>query len=184
MKKIFAMAAALIASASMFAQTEVGTFSITPKVGVNLASMTKAVDSKMKVGFAAGAEAAYQATEDMAISLGAIYSQQGVKSGDVTLKHDYLNIPVLANYYVAPGLAVKLGVQPAFLLSAKTADIDTKDGMKKFDLSIPVGLSYEISNVVLDARYNWGVLKTVDKSNIDGTNNSVFQITVGYKFAL
>lgn len=195
MKKIFAMAAALIASASMFAQTEVGTFSITPKVGVNFANLTKVDDAKMRVGFAAGAEAGYQATEDLAITVGAIYSQQGAKlegnGSTLTGKYDYLNIPVLANYYVAPGLAVKLGVQPSFLVSAKdkvevggnSAEKDVKDALNSFDLSIPVGVSYEISNVVIDARYNWGVTEYL-KNNADGEKNSVFQITVGYKFAL
>lgn len=48
-------------------------------------------------------------------------------------------------------------------------------------LSIPVGLSYEISNVVLDARYNWGVTKAFD--GLD-SKNSVFQVTIGYKFQL
>lgn len=195
MKKIFAMAAALIASASMFAQTEVGTFSITPKVGVNLANLTKVDDAKMRVGLAAGAEAGYQATEDLAITVGALYSQQGAKLKEngltITGKFDYLNIPVLANYYVAPGLAVKLGVQPGFLLSAKhkfeaggqSAENDVKETMNSFDLAIPVGVSYEISNVVLDARYNWGVTEYF-KNDANGEKNSVFQITVGYKFAL
>ncbi len=63
--------------------------------------------------------------------------------------------------------------------AAKAEGIDSK--AKKFDLSIPVGLSYEISNVVLDARYNWGLTKIVSNSD---SKNSVFQITLGYKFEL
>ena len=55
------------------------------------------------------------------------------------------------------------------------------DGIKSVALSIPVGLSYEISNVVLDARYNWGVTKAFD--GLD-SKNSVFQVTIGYKFQL
>ena len=50
-----------------------------------------------------------------------------------------------------------------------------------FDFAIPVGLSFENSNVVLDARYNIGVMKMVDG---DDTKNSVFQFTFGYKFSL
>ena len=49
------------------------------------------------------------------------------------------------------------------------------------DVSIPVGLSYEYSNFVLDARYNFGVTKVFENSD---TKNSVFQFTLGYKFEL
>ena len=108
------------------------------------------------------------------------------------MKMDYLNIPILANVYVAPGLALKAGIQPAFNLSTKvrvngvTVDYDeyAPDGakIKSFDFSIPVGLSYEYMNVCLDARYNIGVTKIADFD--DAGCNSVFQITLGYKFAL
>ena len=105
----------------------------------------------------------------------------------------YLNVPILANYYVAPGLAIKAGVQPGFLLSRKwkgEENIDGKwvkfdesgtDGLKKFDLSIPIGLSYEISDFVIDARYNLGLTKIVE--HYDG-KNSVIMLTLGYKIPL
>lgn len=56
----------------------------------------------------------------------------------------------------------------------------TEDAIKGFELSIPVGLSYEISDFVIDARYNFGVTKVAEGDS----KNSVFQFTVGYKFAL
>ena len=52
---------------------------------------------------------------------------------------------------------------------------------KTVDLSIPVGLSYQYENFVIDGRYNWGLTKVYDG---DDAKNSVFQITVGYKFSL
>ena len=87
----------------------------------------------------------------------------------------YINVPVMANVYVVPGLAVKLGLQPGFCVGKD----NTK--AKTVDLSIPVGLSYEYNNFVLDGRYNFGVTKVVDKLD---AKNSVFQITLGYKFDL
>ena len=107
-----------------------------------------------------------------------------VSDGDDKLKLGYLNIPILANYYVIPGLAIKAGVQPGFLLSAKDEDgDDEKDGMNSFDLSIPIGASYEYKNFVFDARYNFGLTK-INKHGSNSHKNSVFMITVGYKFAL
>lgn len=52
---------------------------------------------------------------------------------------------------------------------------------KSVDFSIPVGLSYEYNNFQLDARYNWGLTKAFENSK---AKNSVFQITLGYKFDL
>ena len=55
------------------------------------------------------------------------------------------------------------------------------EGIKSFDLAIPLGLSYEISDFVIDARYNFGLTKLVDEG---GGKNSVIQFTVGYKIPL
>src|SRR3712207_9280389 len=87
----------------------------------------------------------------------------------------YINVPIMANVYVVNGLAVKLGVQPGFAVDKADSDINT------VDFSIPVGASYEYKNIVLDARYNWGVTKLYDGGK---SKNSVFQVTLGYKFDL
>lgn len=170
----------------------VGTFTLQPKIGMNVASLTKSDGADPRIGLAAGVEAEYQATDIFSISAGLIYSMQGNKYEEKgitsTQKLDYINIPILANVYVTKGLAVKLGIQPAFNVSDKVkvsggSTSITKDNTdaESFDFSIPVGLSYEYSNVVFDARYNFGVTKVWDGGD---PMNSVFQITLGYKFAL
>ena len=185
MKKLFLAAVAMMFSVSMNAQNEVGQISIAPTVGINISSITKADDSKAKVGLVAGAVAEYGVAEKVGVSAGVMFSMQGCgfKDGDDKTKLNYLNIPILANYYVYKGLAVKAGVQPGFLLSAKYGDKDIKDNMKKFDFSIPVGVSYEYMNIVLDARYNIGLTKG-NKEGDKSQKNSVFQITLGYKFKI
>ena len=187
MKKLMMIAIMMIAAVSANAQNEAGQASIKPMAGINLATMTKADDSKMRVGLAAGLEFEYGVADNFGISAGVLYSMQGVKSktADVTLKLDYINIPVLANYYIVPGLAIKAGVQPGFNVKKKVAvevagvkDDATVDDVKGFALSIPVGLSYEFSNVVLDARYNLGVTKAI--KDVD-SKHSYFTITLGYR---
>lgn len=194
MKKMFLTAAMMLASVATFAQNAVGQITIQPKVGLNIANVTDADDADARIGLAAGAEFEYGVTDMIGVSAGLVYSMQGYKISegnyDTTVKLDYLNVPILANVYVAPGLAVKLGVQPGFKLSSKVkyegsvgsfeGDSDD-DGVKGFDLAIPVGVSYQYQNIVLDARYNWGVTKVSDDGD---SKNSVFQITLGYKFAL
>ena len=193
MKKLFLAVVAMMISAATFAQNEVGQLTIQPKVGVNIANITDADDADPRIGLAAGAEFEYGITDNIGLSAGVLYSMQGLKTtivdADCTWKLDYLNVPILANFYVAKGLALKLGVQPGFKLSSKvkgeasgvTAELEVEDGVKSVDLSIPVGLSYQYQNIVFDARYNWGVTKIVDDAD---SKHSVFQITVGYKFSL
>lgn len=100
---------------------------------------------------------------------------------------NYINIPLLANVYVAPGFAVKLGLQPGFNINSEykaargSSAVTTSVDAKTVDLSIPIGVSYQFDNVVIDGRYNWGLTKVYENSDY---KNSVFQITVGYKFAL
>ena len=197
MKKLFLAVVAMMVSAATFAQNEVGQLTIQPKVGVNIANITDADDADPRIGLAAGAEFEYGLTDNIGLSAGVLYSMQGFKTTeegvDCTLKLDYLNVPILANFYVAKGFAVKLGVQPGFELSSKakvkgsgtSVEVDANDiegiNIKSIDLSIPVGVSYQYQNIVFDARYNWGVTKIVD--DVD-SKHSVFQITVGYKFSL
>jgi len=53
--------------------------------------------------------------------------------------------------------------------------------MNTFDLSFPIGLSFEYNRVTIDARYNIGVTKLLTGTN-DAVHNKVFAITLGYKF--
>ena len=117
---------------------------------------------------------------------------QGAKANignliDATNRLDYINVPIMANVYVVKGLAVKLGVQPGFNVSnkLKVNNLDAYDNpfakAQSVDFSIPVGVSYEYSNFQLDARYNLGLTKVFENGK---DKNSVFQITLGYKFDL
>lgn len=209
MKKFLLAATVLMASVVANAQNEVGQISIAPTVGINLSNVTKLENTQMKFGIAAGAVAEYGVSENFGVSLGLIYSQQGCKFKGVTEVIDvwddeledyvevsetigkgkmnlgYLNIPILAQYYVVDGLAIKAGIQPAVLVSAKSYGEKYKKYCNTFEVSIPVGLSYEISNFVIDARYNIGLTKIPKKKYSNAkANNSVFQFTVGYKFKL
>ena len=205
MKRLILSAVVLFASLGSFAQNTVGHWSILPKAGINIATMTNQDGCDPRIGFVGGLEAEYQATDVLGISAGLLYSQQGVKADaeevDCTIKLDYINIPILANFYVAKGFAIKLGIQPGFKVNDKakvsvggaSAEMGLEDALKNgdvddasvksVDLAIPVGLSYEYKNVQLDARYNWGVSKAITGGG-ESSRNSVFQITLGYKFKL
>ncbi len=165
------------------------------KGGLNLTGVTNLGDnSQTKTGFVVGAFADYRFTDHFALSADVLYSRQGVSFGkeeDVRTKErlNYLNIPILANYYIIGGLAVKAGIQPGFLLNSKsmtknnetTIKTDGK-GWSNADFSIPIGVSYDCPfGIILEARYNIGVSNIVT-SDLGTARNSVFSIMVGYRF--
>ncbi len=191
MKKLFLMAvAAFMATTSINAQTA-GEVYLKPTVGGTLTTVTNHSEAKMKFGLVGGFELGYNFSENFGVTLGALYSMQGAKNDDGDkASYDYINFPLLANVYITKGLAIKAGPQIGFLTKAKSEDTDIKSLCNKVDFSIPVGLSYEISDFVIDARYNFGVTK-IFKSHADGWNidsndarNSVIMLTVGYKIPL
>ncbi len=124
-----------------------------------------------------------------------------VAYSDITQQMHYINVPIMLNCYIAEGLAVKAGVQLGYLFDTKfkytetpynvsklgefsygtetSYNINTDDYFKAFDVSIPIGVSYENQNVVIDARYNLG-LTNISKST--DNKNRFFTFTVGYKF--
>ena len=197
MKKLLMMLVMATVAMTASAQNTLrdnGTFTLQPKVGVGIANLSgnyttlSGVNNKVRVGLVAGVEGEYYATNWLGIALGLNYAQQGWKFEglglDETTKLDYLNIPLTADFYVAKGLALKTGVQFGFLMNAKIEDADIKDACEKLNLSIPIGISYEISNFVLDLRYNLGLTKTNKPDNGSKARSDLLQITLGYKFAL
>lgn len=196
------------------------------------------IGSKYNSNFVFGVDVQYQILDKVALSLGAFYTRQGCRYTDDVEEFpqeenvkwvklienaykdvDYLNMPLVAHFYVAKGFSVNVGLQLGILTYAhykyeqtsfteitnketneKTINFDenkdvellnhhkedqnVKNTLKCSSVSIPVGLSYEYQNVVLDARYNidLGNHATADISNT--VKNKTFLFTVGYKFNL
>jgi len=198
MKKVLISVAIMAISMAAYAQNS-STISIQPKAGLNIAHVSNINGSGPRYGFVAGAEVEIPLSKLFGLSAGLLYSAQGATyeglySGvtcDQTLQADYLNIPILANIYIVKGLSFKCGVQPAFNVkdnlkveargNGASIAASGKTDLKSFDFAIPLGLSYEISNIVIDARYNLGLTSIWDKGD---EKHGVIQITLGYKFHL
>lgn len=220
------IAAFVAASVTVKAQCgEPGTFTFQPKLGGIISWLTNMpnlsipemgnlkLDKTVIGGGLIGGEVEYMVTDKFSAAIGVNYSMAGsgwentkttykgesIEIKDTKLSLGYLNIPVVANFYLFKGFAVKAGVQVGFLTNADIecelkgdhtsvkVDEDFMDECSKVDFSIPVGLSYEFDNhIVLDARYNIGLTK-VNKESEPGykdLKNQVLQFTVGYKFNL
>jgi hypothetical protein len=233
MKKIIMMAVAAFMATAANAQFEKGTWSLQPFLGGSISSITNVgsfdiddgieLKKRTRVGYIIGGEAEYQFAKKFSVAAGLNYTTQGcgwkdidyfdggakIKIKDQSDILGYIKIPIVANYYIFKGFAVKAGVQFGFMVSSKffahgEADydlfgdgvkravdlygtVDMKDQYKKFDFSIPVGVSYQFKvPIVIDARYQIGLTK-LNKYSYDGikdSKNSVFTLTVGYKFGL
>lgn len=205
MKKIIVLAALIMTSVGMYAQRNTGRWSLQPKAGLNIGTMTDSEGSDPRIAFVLGGEAEFRPTRFFSLTGGVHYSQQGIKGyiadASCTVKMDYVNVPMLANFYIAKGLALKAGFQPGFLVNDKakikvngsTVEVDLDQAflnseisdvkMETMVLSIPLGISYQYHQLVFDARANLGVTKAVHRPGYSSTHN-VFQFTAGYKFSL
>ena len=179
------------------AQNEPGTLTIQPKGGFGLATLTDVPKAEMAGVGMFGGELEYAVNEKLSIGAGinfdmlgySIEDTEGIKDWYTSM--NYLTLPAVANFYVWKGLALKAGLQPGLLLSAKESyklngdkhESTVTSSFNKFDLSIPIGISFEFSHVVIDARYLLGLTK-VNKEGDKTCRNSVILITTGYKFTL
>lgn len=225
MKRILLSLTFVLTSFSLFAQQGSPLWSIIPRLGVSISSLTKGDDAvyytdntnilfpQYRLGFVGGVDVMVQPTTTYGVSIGVAYLQGGTKYKDMNLdredihdhysRYDYLSFPILGHLYITKSLSINAGLAPAFMLKGKyhneilTYDVDTegkkqnfqelvsdqntKPNLETFALSLPIGLSYEYENVVLDARYNIGLTKT---SKNYTSHNKIFEISVGYKFTL
>lgn len=198
MKKMMMLAVTLLAIVNVSAQNEEGESSMMPKAGLTLATLAGDKDAKLLPSFVAGFEYEYGVTDNIGLVAGIQFSEQGEKDKDhdLTMRLGYVNVPLMVQFYPVKGLALKAGAQLGFLVSKKAKIGDTKfdfdnleargiipSEFRKFDLAIPMGISYEYENFVLDARYNLGLIGIFKKEAVidDNYRNSVLQFTLGYR---
>lgn len=198
MKKLFALLLLWLPVLQLSAWKEPGTTTIYPRVGFNLSKFSGdkiytgintfdgvagTIPARFKVGFTVGAEAQHQFSNALAGSIGLLYSQQGTafkKTSDTEfdfkMKENNLIVPVMLVATTKYNIDLKLGLQPEFRVSKAFDKV-----LNKVSLSIPVGISYEYRNVVLDLRYNIGVSHVYkEQSSYDASRGQTVMLTLGY----
>ena len=207
-KKSMLVASFAIFSISMNAQD----FSFGLKAGSNFSNITGSdlYEYDTKVGFHGGLVAEVKLSDKFGIQSEALYSMQGGKDGydpfydvdfetkSTAVKLEYINVPVLAEYYITPGLSAQLGPQIGFLVSNafeveyayqgedRKIDQTLNNATKDLDFSIAGGLEYKLPmGIFFDARYNLGLtnISENDRAEIGpDAYNSNIQLSVGYMF--
>jgi hypothetical protein len=174
-----------------------GAITVQPMIGLSVGTWrgernvsgisSTSTSNEARVGLAIGAEGEYYtSTHWLSISAAVKYEQLGWKfKEDSKSTHiDYINIPVMANFYVAKGFALKIGLQPGFKVNASYDGNDLKN-VKSFNFAIPVGLSYEFKNgITLDLRGGYSLTRVDDFDDNDKWYTDGGSLTIGYKFSV
>lgn len=204
MKKVL-----LIAAVAVFGLTSVQAQDISfgAKAGVNLANLGGDVeDNDMKIGFHVGGVVEIPLSEQFSFAPELLYSMQGTKSEytedffgeevsfEDKLKLDYVNIPLMAKFYVAEGFSLEAGPQVGFLMSAKyeseasfdgeteSESIDIKDELETLDFGLNFGAGFKMeSGLFFQGRYNLGLSNITGESDVKWTNQ-VIQFSAGFMF--
>lgn len=197
MKKSFLTLLGLVSvSTTAVAQQEV---KFGPKAGVNIANLSGVDNTEMKIGFHVGFVAEIKFNEKFSVQPEVLYSAQGAKSSsgqnEVKWNNDYINVPIMAKYYIVEGFSAELGPYVGFLMKSEAkgdnASVDTKDLYKSIDFGLGVGLAYDMPmGFFVGARLNVGLSKVnedLSAGNLtvetdDVKNMPVIQVGVGYKF--
>ena len=200
MKKVFVLIAAAIVCMSASAQVQFG-----GKVGFDMTNFWGPdVDHGMKPGYQVGLMMEYKFNPHFAIAPEVVFAAQGGKSKafaldlfDITtteIKYNanYINVPLMFKYYVAPSFSIDLGPQVGFNVYSKIAakgydkSVDFKDGTKAIDFGVGLGATYNLTeNAFVQARYTMGLTKALKDNAVLGENkakNGNIQIAFGMKF--
>lgn len=165
------------------------------KGGINLFNINGdyTEDLKTRPSFHIGALAEILVLDQLYFQPELLYSAQGAKGDivDATYKLDYIQVPIMAKYFLIDDLSMELGPQLSFLVNSDfefdgdaSVSIDSKDLYKKMDFGLNFGLSYKLNKIFFSGRYNLGLTQILEGDLGDEViqHNRGFQFSVGYLF--
>jgi hypothetical protein len=167
-------------------------------------------NKQTRQGFHAGVYASIPLSEQFTLEPGLQYAQKGTRlqgtfssqalellnvSTTVTSQAAYLDVPVLARFYVTKGFNIYAGPQVSFLLSNKinthasllgfsvlNRDFNVSNGMRSLDVALVGGVGYRFENGFnLGVGYDYG-LNTIDQRGNFNTYNRVVKASIGFEF--
>ncbi len=149
-------------------------------------------DLNSKFGLHIGGLVNFSVSEKFKVQPEIVFSIQGSKQTDGTdelnWNFNYLNIPIMAQFYVSNGFFLETGPQIGFNLKAEIKDeesgttFDLDDEIKSSDISWGLGAGYKTaSGFGFGARYNLGLSSIAEETDVDIKNRG-FQVGVFYLF--
>lgn len=189
MKRIILLFILCVGVLSMNAESPYKHFSWGVKAGLNLSSLT-ADEYKMKVGWQAGLAGEYRLSHRFALASELVFSSEGwcedtrlildynnCQSGKTRFYKFlyYINVTILAKFYVSDEFSFDLGPQIGFNIPFSVSG----SGQNACQFGLGLGGTYNFKKVFMQARYNLGLLNVGEYISSKGYN---IQIAVGYKF--
>ena len=181
---------------------EVGRVSISPYAVLTYSPYSTHTDvgyfsnsTEKNLQFGAGIEGEYRFQANAGVSLGVIYSLEGISVDETftsggglmgysnhRITHEYvmkrLHVPAMLCVHpmVNGRLSLKVGIQADFLLNGGSKGLDN---FNTFGVTLPVGFSLRFGeSFLVDARYNIGLTEINKNSNGNGSH-SYFSLGIG-----
>ena len=188
MKKLFTILCAGLLTLGVSAQK----FGAT--AGLNMANITDADDSKMRLGIRLGASFSTELSDVMTLQSGLLYSVKGVAyeldflstTVDIDQSLGYIEIPFGVKFAVSDQFSLDAGLYSAFLISSvvtvdgESSDSDT-EGLNTIDFGIGLGASFSATDAIsINLGYQMG-LNTVFEDADEGKNTNIL-VGVTYNF--
>lgn len=185
---------------------EILDFFITPKVGLNLSTLTS-MGGHPQLGITAGLAIETFLTQRLSLGLELLYSHQGTSSvrydlvgsdgnpyeyGPAKFSMGYLSTNLLVRYYpkaclpfsVYTGLCISRCVSATYKEGSQKTDLQD-DHVHTGDLGIPLGATYEVGQWAFDLRLQYSptqIAKSERAKEIMGhASNVKVEATVGYR---
>lgn len=176
-------------------------------------SLTEMFDTRSNTGFHVGSYLEIPVGNRLVIEPALLYSRKGIRvegrlpenlpgifdllnvNATVTNRAHYIDMPLMARFYVGEGLNLFGGPQVSYLISNRlnveagalgfnvlNEVLDIDEGFRKFDVGLTAGLGYQFANGLhINASYDFGLTSLDDQNRFD-VHNRVAKVSVGYTF--
>ena len=215
-KSLMAVVLGVITTMSVSAQVQqTSTESrMTPKIGVKAGAnfsnfvIDDVQDKNVKAGLNLGLFAKLPVSQGVSIQPEFLYSSKGAKvsynnpllGGEYRFNLNYLEMPVLAVFNLGKNFNLQAGGYAAYLTSANVKAEDNGSSneelisfdekqFNRFDYGLVGGLGFDIKNVTIGARYNYGLNQIGEKDQpvlssevLRNAKNNNISLYVGYGF--
>lgn len=177
------MAAVMLGGITLFNNTYAQVEAVGIKGGINFANVSN-FGNNTRVAGNVGFFVHAQINKNWCVQPEILYSAEGARfmstNGERTLALNYVQVPVMFQYFPVKQLYLELGPQVGLLTNADVKNTNNgnkysvSDGYKKGDVDLNVGIGVKATpNVGIFARYSFGL------ANISTDNNYTYHNNVG-----
>jgi len=158
-------------------------------------------NAEMRVGAVVGGHLGFALGRVIGLQTEVLYKQKGLKASapegideSVTLKLDYIEVPVLLRFGPMGRNGLQFLVGPSFNFNTRARVVlegmfddeeDVKDGFEDFELGLVLGAGYYGSPLIIEGRYEEGLTGIADDpgfSEADTYRNRTFMVLMGFRF--